>query len=119
MRFCPCSWRIAPEVVCTASQAVAATEHDATSADTVSIRPSRLLRRGSLVRSSRRRTVCPLRGVGEFVADTEDGEQPGRATRGVLDVLAQIHDVHVDGAAADVLVEAVQLLQEPLSAEDP
>src|SRR5882757_6396647 len=120
LRFCPCSCRIAPEVVCTASQAVAATEHDATSTDTISSRPSRLLRSGSRSRSSRRRrTGCLLRGVRQLVADAENREQPGRPPRYALDLLAQMHDVHVDRAVADVLLEAVQLFQQPLPGEDP
>lgn len=42
----PCSSRIARVVVCTASQAVAATEHRAMSTDVISSRTSRLLRSG-------------------------------------------------------------------------
>src|ERR1700750_464214 len=92
VRAWPCSCWIAPEVVRAASQAVAAIEAPATSADRT---------------NSRRRRLRRIGARGQLVADAVDRHQPRRAARLVLDLLPQVHHVDVDGALGDVAVEAV------------
>src|SRR5438445_13890438 len=91
----PCSCWIAPDVVRAASHAVAAIEATATSADSTNSRSRRLRRIGT---------------DGELVADAVDRHQPLRAPRLGLDLLAQVHHVHVDRPLGDVPVETVQVL---------
>src|ERR1039457_857217 len=107
-------------VVVTASHAVAVTEQSATRMDTTSRRTRRLEYQGT-----RCLTAVTLWGtaasgwIAELVAHSVDGEQVGRPGGAPLDLLAQVHHVHVDGALGDVAVESPGQLEQRLSGEDP
>src|SRR4051812_472365 len=127
-RTCPCSWRIALVVVRTASQAVAVIAQRATRSDEASSLTSRLLCSGTLlsavsdcagsVRTGVRFRVGP-RAAGHLVADPEDGQQEHRPLRVGFELLAQVQDVHVDGALGDEAVVPAGPGQQLPPGEDP
>src|SRR5687767_1495607 len=87
----PSSCLIDVDVLWAASHAVAVIEQSATSTDAASSRAS---------------TLC-TGPVHQLVADSVHGQQVRGCARLNLDLLAQVHDMGVDGAGRDVPVEPV------------
>src|SRR4051794_27686407 len=98
--------RIASEVLVAAIQAVAPIEQAAMANDIASSRTSRLCRLHHRLRLAswaawalcRRTGTAVLRvAVGQLVADSVDGQQPGRLPWVLFDLAPDVHHVRVDG----------------------
>src|SRR5262245_50647603 len=69
------------------------------------------------VMSRRKRKLWIMFVLGEFIADAIDRLDIQRPCRVRLDLLAQIHHMHIDGALEPLVVEAEHLLQQLQPAE--